>query len=177
MAWLCYLWSQKGQRGSNSSCSYLADTNRHSSSVPSCLYEDRLLAQIFYTEICFCFLFFTVACVIVWMCDCLTPCSCVFMTQHFGRRWIYCIWQAEHDVGRAPTLTLFCPYMMSRTRIRSLLDDMGAAVSFYEEGGRPVQWVQTKTSFQPTHTSTQAWRTQMVSYNQERNSNPEIGRF
>lgn len=31
-------------------------------------------------------------------------------------------------------LALSCPYMTSRARIRSLFDDTGAAVSFYEEG-------------------------------------------
>lgn len=55
------------------------------------------------------------------------------------------IWQAEDDVGRTPTLTHSCPYMMSCTEILSLFDDAGAAVSFYDEGGRQVQWLQTKT--------------------------------
>lgn len=83
MAWLCYLrgrggGSQEGQQGSNSSCSYLADTITHSSSVPSCLYEDKLSARIIYAAICcFFWVFFYSSlcyCLDVWLPDSVFVC-------------------------------------------------------------------------------------------------------
>ncbi len=98
------------------------------------------------------------------VCVCVCVCVCVYIhdtalcvnvcVERFFSLCVY-IWQAEDDVGRAPTLThsvliwclvqRFCPYLMTRGRPCPFM------MSENEEGVDRVHWVQSKTSIQTEH--------------------------